>query len=68
MWISNFSIKNPVITTVLMLALVAFGALALLILETDEEKQRALEANARRAERLRARKDAWTSGRVRGTG
>jgi hydrophobic/amphiphilic exporter-1 (mainly G- bacteria), HAE1 family len=36
MWISNFSIKNPVITTVLMLALVIFGALALSRLETDE--------------------------------
>jgi HAE1 family hydrophobic/amphiphilic exporter-1 len=36
MWISNFSIKNPVVTTVLMLALVLFGAIALLRLETDE--------------------------------
>ncbi len=36
MWISNFSIKNPVVTTVMMLALVVFGAIALLMLETDE--------------------------------
>jgi HAE1 family hydrophobic/amphiphilic exporter-1 len=36
MWISNFSIKNPVVTTVLMLALVIFGGIALLLLETDE--------------------------------
>jgi hydrophobe/amphiphile efflux-1 (HAE1) family protein len=36
MWIANFSIRNPVVTTVLMLALVVFGGLALLRLETDE--------------------------------
>ena len=36
MWISEFSIKNSIVTTVVMLALVVFGALALLILETDE--------------------------------
>lgn len=36
MWISNFAIKNPLITIVTMLALVAFGLAALLNLETDE--------------------------------
>ena len=36
MWISDFSIRNPVITTVIMLSLVVFGALALLSLDTDE--------------------------------
>src|SRR5688572_14817524 len=36
MWISDFSIKKPVITTVVMLALVVFGSIALLMLDTDE--------------------------------
>jgi hydrophobic/amphiphilic exporter-1 (mainly G- bacteria), HAE1 family len=36
MWISNFSIQRPVVTTVLMLALSAFGVLALFVLDTDE--------------------------------
>jgi hydrophobe/amphiphile efflux-1 (HAE1) family protein len=36
MWISNFSIRNPVVTVVVMLALVVFGGVALLILDTDE--------------------------------
>ena len=36
MWISDFSIRNPVITTVVMLALVVFGVLSMLMLDTDE--------------------------------
>ncbi len=36
MWISNFSIKKPIITTVVMIALVLFGLVALLRLKTDE--------------------------------
>ncbi len=36
MWISSFAIRNPVITIVVVLALVVFGALALVFLETDE--------------------------------
>ncbi|HET9236648.1 MAG TPA: efflux RND transporter permease subunit [Oligoflexus sp.] len=36
MWISNFAIKNPVVTIVTTLALVVFGAIALFILDTDE--------------------------------
>lgn len=36
MWISDFSIRNPVITIVLVLALVMFGGLALFLLDTDE--------------------------------
>jgi HAE1 family hydrophobic/amphiphilic exporter-1 len=36
MWISNFSIKNPVVTVVTMLALVIFGAISLVTLDTDE--------------------------------
>jgi hydrophobic/amphiphilic exporter-1 (mainly G- bacteria), HAE1 family len=36
MWISNFSIRNPVVTTVVMLALSVFGGLALMLLDTDE--------------------------------
>lgn len=36
MWISDFSIRNPVVTIVMMLALVTFGGIALFILETDE--------------------------------
>ncbi|MGH7480510.1 MAG: efflux RND transporter permease subunit, partial [Longimicrobiales bacterium] len=36
MWISDFSIRNPVVTTVVMLALVVFGGIALALLDTDE--------------------------------
>jgi len=36
MWISNFAIKKPIVTTVVMVALVVFGAIALLRLDTDE--------------------------------
>ncbi len=36
MWISNFAIRNPVITTVVMLALVVFGLISLVRLDTDE--------------------------------
>lgn len=36
MWISNFAIRKPVVTTVVMMALVVFGAIALVLLETDE--------------------------------
>nr|PZN18104.1 MAG: hypothetical protein DIU78_23375 [Pseudomonadota bacterium] len=36
MWISDFSITRPVVTTVVMLALVVFGAIALFVLDTDE--------------------------------
>jgi hydrophobic/amphiphilic exporter-1 (mainly G- bacteria), HAE1 family len=36
MWISNFAIDRPVVTVVLMLALVVFGLFAILQLETDE--------------------------------
>jgi hydrophobic/amphiphilic exporter-1 (mainly G- bacteria), HAE1 family len=36
MWISNYSIKKPIITTVVMLALVVFGLIALIRLKTDE--------------------------------
>ncbi|MEA2489405.1 MAG: hypothetical protein QOH21_1197 [Acidobacteriota bacterium] len=36
MWISNFAIERPVVTVVLMLALVVFGLFAILKLETDE--------------------------------
>lgn len=36
MWISNFSIKKPIITTVVMVALVIFGLVALARLKTDE--------------------------------
>ncbi len=36
MWISNFSIKNPVVTVVMMLSLVLFGGIALLVIDTDE--------------------------------
>jgi hydrophobic/amphiphilic exporter-1 (mainly G- bacteria), HAE1 family len=36
MWISNYSIKKPIITTVVMIALVVFGGISLLRLKTDE--------------------------------
>ncbi|HEY5920267.1 MAG TPA: efflux RND transporter permease subunit [Kofleriaceae bacterium] len=36
MWISNYAIKKPIITTVTMVALVVFGLIALLRLKTDE--------------------------------
>lgn len=36
MWISDFAIRQPVVTVVTMLALVALGTLALVTLETDE--------------------------------
>ncbi|HTL32091.1 MAG TPA: efflux RND transporter permease subunit [Kofleriaceae bacterium] len=36
MWISNYAIKKPIITTVVMVALVVFGAIALMRLKTDE--------------------------------
>ncbi|HEX7828683.1 MAG TPA: efflux RND transporter permease subunit [Thermoanaerobaculia bacterium] len=36
MWISNFAIDRPVVTVVLMLALVVFGVFAIMQLETDE--------------------------------
>ncbi|HET7433451.1 MAG TPA: efflux RND transporter permease subunit, partial [Thermoanaerobaculia bacterium] len=36
MWISNFAIERPVVTIVLMLALVIFGVFAISRLETDE--------------------------------
>ena len=36
MWISNFAIDRPVVTVVLMLALVVFGIFAIFQLETDE--------------------------------
>ncbi len=36
MWISNYSIKKPVVTTVVMIALVLFGFIALMRLDTDE--------------------------------
>ena len=36
MWISDFAIRKPIITTVVMLALVVFGVLSLLLLDTDE--------------------------------
>jgi hydrophobic/amphiphilic exporter-1 (mainly G- bacteria), HAE1 family len=36
MWISNFAIDRPVVTVVLMLALVVFGTFAIMQLETDE--------------------------------
>jgi hydrophobe/amphiphile efflux-1 (HAE1) family protein len=36
MWISNYAIKKPIITTVVMVALVVFGGISLLRLKTDE--------------------------------
>ncbi len=36
MWISSFAIKNPIVTVAAMLALVVFGWIALLLLQTDE--------------------------------
>lgn len=36
MWVSNYAIKKPIITTVVMVALVIFGLIALLRLKTDE--------------------------------
>ncbi|NVB77871.1 MAG: efflux RND transporter permease subunit, partial [Kofleriaceae bacterium] len=36
MWVSNYAIKKPIITTVVMIALVVFGGIALLKLKTDE--------------------------------
>src|SRR5881394_2589521 len=36
MWISNYAIKKPIITTVTMIALVVFGGIAMLKLHTDE--------------------------------
>jgi hydrophobic/amphiphilic exporter-1 (mainly G- bacteria), HAE1 family len=36
MWISSFAIRNPVVTVVVVLALVVFGLAALLTLDTDE--------------------------------
>ena len=36
MFISNYSIKKPIITTVVMVALVVFGLISLLRLDTDE--------------------------------
>ena len=36
MWVSNYAIKKPIITTVVMVALVVFGGIALLRLHTDE--------------------------------
>jgi len=35
-WVSNYAIKKPIITTVVMVALVVFGLIALLRLHTDE--------------------------------
>src|SRR5512139_4135715 len=36
MWISDFAIKNPVVTIVVMLSLVVFGGISLFVLDTDE--------------------------------
>ncbi|HVK71960.1 MAG TPA: efflux RND transporter permease subunit [Kofleriaceae bacterium] len=36
MWISDFAIRKPIVTTVVMIALVVFGGIALLLLDTDE--------------------------------
>jgi hydrophobe/amphiphile efflux-1 (HAE1) family protein len=36
MWISDFSIRKPVVTTVVMIGLVLFGATSLVLLDTDE--------------------------------
>ena len=36
MWISDFAIRNPVVTIVVMLSLVVFGGISLFILDTDE--------------------------------
>ena len=36
MLISNYAIKKPIITTVVMVALVVFGLIALMSLDTDE--------------------------------
>src|SRR5690349_13242074 len=36
MWVSNYAIKKPIITTVVMIALVVFGGIALTRLKTDE--------------------------------
>ena len=36
MWVSNYAIKKPIITTVVMVALVIFGLIALMRLKTDE--------------------------------
>jgi HAE1 family hydrophobic/amphiphilic exporter-1 len=36
MWIADYSIRRPVTTIVVMIALVAFGGIALLMLDTDE--------------------------------
>jgi hydrophobic/amphiphilic exporter-1 (mainly G- bacteria), HAE1 family len=36
MWISSFAIKNPIVTVAVMLALVVFGFISLLLLQTDE--------------------------------
>ena len=36
MWISDFAIRKPIVTTVVMVALVVFGTIALLRLDTDE--------------------------------
>jgi HAE1 family hydrophobic/amphiphilic exporter-1 len=36
MWISDFAIRNPLVTVVVMLTLIAFGLAALLNLQTDE--------------------------------
>src|SRR5512134_3727256 len=36
MWISNYAIRKPIITTVTMIGLVVFGAIALTRLDTDE--------------------------------
>jgi multidrug efflux pump subunit AcrB len=45
MWISDFSIRNPVVTTVIMLAFVVFGALAMAKVPTS-----ALRSGARSSE------------------
>ena len=39
MWISDFAIRRPIVTIVVMLTLVLFGAVSLLFLKTDEQNR-----------------------------
>ena len=63
MFISDFAIKRPILTVVAMLALVVFGIVALVQLDTDEFPE--IDAADRRRSRFRTRAPRRTSSSAR---
>ena len=61
MWISNYAIKKPIITTVVMVALVVFGVIALLKLEDRRVPRGHAAGRQRRRSSTRARRPASSS-------